>query len=133
MTPVFADTFYLLALVNPKDQAHQKALAFSGGFNGPIVTSTWILLEVGDALSQVADRPTFLRLLEDLANDPSATVVSATQEEFDKARALFAARPDKDWSMTDCTSFVIMQQRGLTDAITGDKHFEQAGFIRLLK
>jgi uncharacterized protein len=73
-----------------------------------------------------------LQLLQGLANDPGATVVLATQDLFDKTRALFAARPDKDWSMTDCSSFVIMQEQGLTEALTGDKHFEQAGFLRLL-
>jgi uncharacterized protein len=133
MNAVFADTFYFLALVNPKDQAHQKAVDFSAAFDGPIVTSTWILREVGDALSRVPDRATFLKLVNNLANDPKASLIPATQEVFEKAKALFAARPDKDWSMTDCTSFVIMQGRELTDAITGDKDFVQAGFRALLR
>jgi predicted nucleic acid-binding protein len=133
MKAVFADTFYFLALVNPKDQAHRKALDFSAGFDGSIVTSTWILMEVGDALCRVPDRATFLKLLDNLANDSSTGVVPATQDVFEKAKILFAARPDKDWSMTDCTSFVIMQEGGMTDAITGDKHFVQAGFRVLLR
>ena len=133
MNAVFADTFYLLALVNPKDQAHKKALDFSAAYDGPIVTSTWILMEVGDALCRVPDRATFLKLLDHLASDASATVVPATQDVFEKAKVLFAARPDKDWSMTDCTSFVLMQERGLTEAITGDKHFAQGGFRALLR
>ena len=133
MNAVFADTFYLLALVSPKDRAHQKALDFSAAYDGPIVTSTWILMEVGDALCRAPDRATFLKLLDNLANDANATVVPATQEAFEKAKVLFAARPDKDWSMTDCTSFVLMQERGVTDAITGDKHFVQAGFRALLR
>ena len=133
MKAVFADTFYFLAMVNPKDQAHRKALDFSAIFDGSIVTSTWILMEVGDALCRVPDRATFLKLLDDLANDPGASLVPATQDIFEKARTLFAARPDKDWSMTDCTSFVIMQDQGVTDAITGDKHFVQAGFRALLR
>ena len=133
MKAVFADTFYFLALVNPKDQAHRKALHFSAGFDGSIVTSTWILMEVGDALWRVPDRATFLKLLDNLANDSSTGVVPATQDVFEKAKILFAARPDKDWSMTDCTSFVIMQGGGMTDPITGDKHFVQAGFRALLR
>jgi uncharacterized protein len=133
MSAVLADTFYFLALVNPKDQAHKKALDFSAGFSGPIVTTTWILMEVGDALCRVPDRATYLKLLDNLANASIATVVPATQEVFEKAIALFAARPDKDWSVTDCTSFVIMQERGIKEAITGDKHFVQAGFHALLR
>jgi uncharacterized protein len=104
MNAALADTFYFLALVNPKDQAHQKALDFSAAYDGSIVTSTWILMEVGDALCRVPDRATFLKLLDDLANDPTATLIPATQDFFEKARTLFAGRPDKDWSMTDCTS-----------------------------
>jgi predicted nucleic acid-binding protein len=133
MNAVFADTFYFLALVNPKDQAHQRALDFSAAFDGTIVTSTWVLMEVGDALCRVPDRQTYLNLLDQLANDANAELVPASQAHFEKATALFAQRADKDWSMTDCTSFVIMQDRGLTDAITGDKHFVQAGFVALLR
>jgi len=105
MKAVFADAFYFLALVNPKDRAHARAM----------------------------DRAPFLALLENLATDPNAMVVPASQEAFDKARALFTARPDKEWSLTDCTSFVTMQEAGLTQAITGDRHFEQAGYVALLK
>ncbi len=88
---------------------------------------------VGDALCRVPDRATFLKPVDNLANDASATVVPASQEAFEKAKALFAARADKDWSITDCTSFILMQERGLTEAITGDKHFVQAGFRALLR
>ena len=132
MNAVFADTFFFLALVNRKDKAHRRAVEFSAISNRPMITTTWILMEVGDALWRGSDRAAFLHLLDNLANDPDATVVPATHDLFEKAKSLFAARPDKDWSMTDCTSFIVMQERGITEAITGDRDFEQAGFVRLL-
>ena len=52
---------------------------------------------------------------------------------FDEGVRLYVARPDKDWSLTDCISFVVMRERGITEALTGDRHFEQAGFVALLK
>ncbi|MEX0614137.1 MAG: hypothetical protein WD738_09030 [Pirellulales bacterium] len=78
------------------------------------------------------DRQVFLRMLDDLADDPDTTVLPADQELLEKAIALFAARPDKDWSLTDCTSFVVMQENALTEALSADHHFEQAGFAPLL-
>jgi hypothetical protein len=50
-----------------------------------------------------------------------------------KGVQLYAQRPDKEWSLTDCISFVVMTQEGIFDALTGDRHFEQAGFVALLK
>jgi predicted nucleic acid-binding protein len=132
MSAVFADTFYFLALANPRDKAHAKCVAFSQSSDRPVITTTWVLMEVGDALSRGADRGVFSQLLEDLAQDAETTVLTASQEMFEKAVALFAARPDKDWSLTDCTSFEVMQQRGLTEALTSDHHFRQAGFVTLL-
>ena len=61
------------------------------------------------------------------------TIVPAEQGLFDRGAALYAERPDKAWSLTDCISFVIMQDHGLRDAPTGDHHFEQAGFNLLMK
>ena len=132
MNAVFADTFYFLALVNRKDKAHGRCVAFSQTSDQPVITTTWILLELGDALRRGRDRTVFSQLLRDLTDDPDTTVIPADQDLFEKAVALFAARPDKEWSLTDCTSFVVMQERGLTEALTSDRHFEQAGFAALL-
>jgi predicted nucleic acid-binding protein len=127
----FADTFYFLAMVNRKDQGHQKCVAFSQASAQPVVTTTWILLEVGDALRQRRDRAVFSALLKNIDDDPDTTVVPADQSAFDKALELFHSRPDKEWSLTDCTSFITMQQNGLTEALTADHHFEQAGFAAI--
>jgi hypothetical protein len=60
-------------------------------------------------------------------------MIPATQELFDRGVALYESRPDKEWSLTDCISFVVMADHGITEALTGDRHFEQAGFVALLK
>ena len=60
-------------------------------------------------------------------------IVPATSRDFQRGLELFAARQDKRWSLTDCISFVVMQDCGLTEMLTADRHFEQAGFSILLK
>jgi len=68
-----------------------------------------------------------------LQKDPEVTIVPASADLWQRGVALFASRPDKDWSLTDCISFVVMQERGIADGLTADHHFEQAGFVALLK
>lgn len=132
MSAVFADTYYFLGLVNRKDRAHAKCVAVSNSSDRPVVTTTWVLLELGNALRRGGDRTVFTALLDDLHNDADTVVVPADQSLFEKALGLFAARQDKEWSLTDCTSFVVMQERGLIEALTSDHHFQQAGFEALL-
>ena len=91
------------------------------------------MLEVGDGLSHLGNRPRFVRLLELLRTQADAEVLSASDQLFRLGCELHAQRPDKEWSLTDCTSFVLMQQRGLEEALTADHHFEQAGFRVLMK
>lgn len=131
--PVFADTFYYLALINPHDRAHDLAVAFTQDFDGALITSGYVLMELGDALAGRPDRSSFAAVLEKLRSDSRIQVVSPSDALFDAAADLYAHRPDKEWSLTDCTSFVIMGERGLSDALTGDHHFEQAGFRALLR
>jgi uncharacterized protein len=61
-------------------------------------------------------------------NDPDVVVVRLDDDLLDRAAELFKNRPDKSWSLTDCVSFVVMKDRGIMEAFTGDHHFEQAGF-----
>lgn len=68
-----------------------------------------------------------------MRNDPDVTVIRVNADLFDAGLQLFADRLDKYWSLTDCISFVVMLREGITDALTGDHHFEQAGFRALLK
>jgi predicted nucleic acid-binding protein len=132
MDAVFADTFYFLALLNDGDAAHAKAVQV-GATARPLVTTAWVLTEVGDAFSSPQNRPAFLELLGMLDGSPDARIVGPTQELFDRGVDLFRQRPDKEWSLTDCISFVAMGDEEIADALTGDHHFEQAGFQALLK
>jgi predicted nucleic acid-binding protein len=129
----FADTFYFLALGNPGDPAHPRALALAAKPSGTLLTTAWVLTEVGDALSAPSNRAAFLRLYQRLQTSKAIEIVPPGPELFDRGLALYAARPDKGWSLTDCISFVVMSDRGLTDALTGDHHFEQAGFRAVLR
>ena len=131
MNALFADAFFFLALLNDRDAAHAKALAFEGA--APLVTTGWILMEVGDALSAPENRDAFLRLLALLRESPDARIIPLSEELFARGVELFRQRPDKEWSLTDCISFVVMADAGVSDALTGDHHFEQAGFRALLK
>jgi len=133
MTPVFADTYYFAALSNPKDRGHARAVAHARGARGPLVTTAWVVTELAEGFCKVVTRPTFSRLLALLQADAQVTIVPADQGLMDRGLALYLSRPDKDWSLTDCISFVVMTERGITDALTADHHFEQAGFVALLK
>jgi hypothetical protein len=128
VNPVFADTFYFLAIVHRDDAAHNRARSLSDGLREPILTTAWVLTEVADAMAGPGLRQVFLRLLETLKGDPTCTIVPPTEALFDQGLRLYGARADKDWSLTDCISFVVMRQHGITRALTGDRHFEQAGF-----
>jgi len=132
MTPVFADTSFYVALLNVSDVHHQRALEFLRAPSGPVVTTEFVILEVGNFMRRPADRPYFLALLKDLEHDESSSVVTSSSELLARGVELFRERPDKSWSLTDCASFVVMRERGITDALTADVHFRQAGFSAIL-
>lgn len=131
--PTFADSFYLLALFNPRDADHDLAVAASQTISGAVVTTDWVLTEVADALSDPVNRVACGEFLDDLWRSPRVQIEAASRKLFNAGWALFRQRPDKDWSLTDCISFVVMQEHGIADALTGDRHFEQAGFRALLR
>jgi uncharacterized protein len=124
---LFADTFYWIALLNPYDGFHGAVMNFS--IDDRLVTSLSVQIEVLDALSG----STYLRKLgvhfwEGCLNDSKITVVPLDTTLTERAMDLYKSRSDKMWSYTDCTSFVIMQQRNISMALTADQHFRQAGF-----
>ena len=133
MNPYFADTFYYLALLNPSDQAHEHSLRVTAALDRPLITTAWILTEVADALCAPERRVAVAEFVDSVRADPAVELVPPTAELFARGIALFRGRPDKHWSLTDCISFVVMEERGIRDALTADRHFEQAGFVALLK
>src|SRR5262245_36200068 len=108
MRTAFAHSFCFFALVNDTDPAHVKARAFLQTYRGRLLTTGWVLTEVGDGLSRPANRPSFLLTVETLRNEPNATIVPCSDELLQAGIDLYSQRPDKEWSLTDCVSFVVM-------------------------
>jgi predicted nucleic acid-binding protein len=133
MNPIFVDSSYFLALLSPRDAWHIAAIHLSGSNRAPVVTTEFVLLEVANTLSSSGRRAAFRAVLDDLHDDPNAVTVPASSELLRAGVNLYLNRPDKEWSLTDCTSFVVMEREGLTEALTADHHFEQAGFKALLR
>lgn len=98
-----------------------------------MLTTAWVLTEVADGLASPATRGTFAQVLRELKADPRVVIIQPNAALFDAGIELYEQRSDKDWSLTDCISFVAMREAGISDALTGDRHFEQAGFRALLK
>jgi len=136
MKTVFADTGYWIALLDPQDTLHSKAINLSVTFTQvQIVTSEMVLTEI---LNHFSKRGNFLRhaaanFIESLQENPAITIAPQTDSIFQQALILYKQRPDQAWSHTDCSSFCIMQQQNILEALAYDKHFEQAGFIALLR
>ncbi len=120
MSVVFADAFYFVAWLNRRDQHHQRALQFSRDFRARLLTSDWVLMEVTDALAESECRGRVRDFILHLRGAASCEIVPASRELQDRALDLYHQHADKKWTLTDCVSFVIMRERGVTDALTGD-------------
>ncbi len=90
------------------------------------------MLEVGDALCSQSLRQNTANFLQNIYQLKSTKIITFSQNLLQSGLNLYEQRSDKDWSLTDCISFVVMQREQIQEAFTSDKHFEQAGFIRLL-
>ena len=132
MKRVFGDSLFFIALLNERDQFHAAARAVDAAGPLDIVTTRWILAEVADALAAAPWRERASVFLRCSVANPYLRVVQDSDRLFDRGVHLYQQRKDKDWSLTDCISFTVMADEGLTDALTGDRHFEQAGFRALL-
>jgi predicted nucleic acid-binding protein len=133
MKAIFADTSYFLGLMISNDAVHAKAVEFSEKSAAPLVTTDWVVMEMGNFLSQPAVRGVFLQWLTAMRREARVTIIEASRGLLDEGIELFANRQDKYWSLTDCISFVIMARYEIGEAATADHHFEQAGFVALLK
>ncbi len=131
MKPLFADSFYFVALLNRADQYHKRVAAAANQLREDLVTTDWVLTEVADALAESTMRRLVPQFIRDLARDRKVQLIRASEELFARGLQLYQDRPDKDWTLTDCISFVVMSESEITDALTGDRHFQQAGFKAL--
>jgi len=134
MTALFAETFYWVALADFTDSAHQHALALTAErTDTPIVTTDEVLAEY---LTFFATAPEQMRRkavinARRILDDPGVRVVPQSRGSLLSGMALYEARPDKGYSLTDCISMQTMRKEGLTEALTNDRHFEQEGFRAL--
>ena len=136
MRLVFVDTAAWIALLNQDDDLHTQAQSVMQQLqtNGTVlITSEFVLLEIADALNQWEFRRKTVRFISSLRQMESLQIVGISRDLLDAGWELYRQRLDKAWGLTDCTSFVVMQQKSISMAFTSDKHFEQAGFIRLMK
>ncbi|CAN1212962.1 Ribonuclease VapC [Tumidithrix helvetica PCC 7403] len=130
---IFIDTLFVVALVNPRDQYHHIAKQFSEQLeNEQFLTTEAILLEVGNALSRNY-RSKAIEIIEYFYSSPEVEIVSLTPELFRLAFALYKKHQDKEWGLVDCISFIVMQEKKSSKALTFDRHFSQAGFQSLMR
>ncbi len=129
---VFADTSFYLAIMRASDPAHAKAHS-EAELRRSIVTTEFVIVELGNACSRAPDHADFLTLVEGMRSSSRVTVIPLDSRLLTRGLHRMSERPDKDWSLTDCISFLIMEDAGLTQALTTDRHFEQAGFQALLR
>ena len=136
MNAIFADTGYWIALFNPRDDLHAKALTVARVTQGRlIVTSQMVLTEFPNHYASLGQpfRQQAVQVVRSLQQAGEVEIVPQTDEQFQAALTFYAQRPDKEWSLVDCASFLIMQERNLTEALAHDEHFQQAGFVPLLR
>lgn len=133
MSSVFADTSFFVAFLNPRDSLHARAKSWMGNVPGVLITTDWVILELANYLCDMPQRIHVSPFIEELRNEPDVQIIKADRATLDAGLRLYSQRPDKDWSLTDCISFAVMKELKITDALTADHHFEQAGFKCILE
>lgn len=135
MNKFFLDAAYAIALSAVTDQYHKKAEILAGQIETDaiqMITTRAVVLEIGNALAKLRYRAAAIELLDSLEEDPNVKIIALSEELYNRAMELYRQRSDKEWGLTDCVSFMVMQDYGITDALTTDEHFKQAGFRALL-
>lgn len=132
---VFVDTVAWIALINKSDVLHTPArqqMSVLRQQNARLITTEFVLLEVADALSEPNLRSSTVTYLDGLRKLTVLQIVPASSALFAAGWTRYSQRPDKEWGLTDCTSFIVMEQEEITQVFTSDRHFEQAGFVKLI-
>jgi len=132
---VFLDTNGWLALMNASDQLHQRAdtgWRDLGKRGYSIVLTDWVIAETGNGLAKTRARNHFSQIANLFVTNPRCRVVFITDGLLLRALDLYSARTDKHWGLVDCSSFLVMNDEKIAEALTNDHHFHQAGFRPLL-
>jgi uncharacterized protein len=133
---VFLDTTFAIALSTPQDNLYRRAIQLAELLEAAgtrLVTTQAVMLEIGNLLSKQPLRQGAVMLLNALAADSKVEIVPLSPELYDRAFQLYCDRSEKEWKFIDCVSFVVMQYSGITEALTANEHFQQAGFRALLR
>ena len=135
MKQIFADTSYWIALVNPRDHIHAKAVSVTQQLSSAkILTSEMVLTEVLNSFSDAGPlRQAVGGIVQRLRSNRDVIIVPQTSEQFESALRRYKQAADKSWSLTDCASFQVMEAEQIRAALTHDQHFAQAGFEVLLR
>lgn len=136
MGEVFADTGYWIALISTRDDLRESAAQATNSLgNRRLVTREMVLVEVLNHFARQGEvaRRTAAETVMRLRNNPSSEVIEQTAGQFESAVSLYVNRLDQSWSLVDCSSFVLMEERGIRDALAYDVDFVQAGFNALLR
>lgn len=129
----FIDSQFVVARINNKDEHHERAVQLARQYDGKeLVTTDAILLEVGNALAR-QHRLEAIAVIDNFQTSPEIEIVRLDPEIFEQAFDLFKSHSDKTWGLVDCVSFVVMRQHEISDALTYDQHFVQAGFRALMR
>ncbi|CAN5343003.1 hypothetical protein BH20ACI1_BH20ACI1_03590 [soil metagenome] len=133
---VFVDTAARIGLLLTGDELHEQATETIRKLrrqDARLITTEAILTEFLNALSAVKFRAKAIAFVDALRTLANVEIILNNVELFEKGLNLYRERTDKNWSLTDCGSFVVMREREINTAFTSDKHFRQAGFVRLLE
>lgn len=130
---IFADTGWFVALVNPNDALHNRALRWLAAISEPIATTEYVLLETFNALSSASIRRRCHEVISRTVVDLQIQLVRGDTALFNAGMKMHRDRTDKAWSLADCISFQLMLRSEMTQALAHDHHFEQAGFEALLR
>lgn len=130
---IFVDTLFVVALINRRDQYHEQASTLAEQFDGrPLLITSAVLLEIGNALAR-GFKQEAAELMEHFLTSDEVEVVHVTPELFEEAFTLYRSYTDKEWGLVDCISFAVMRRMSVTQALTFDHHFAQAGFQPLMR
>ncbi len=133
MSRRLADAALFIAVLNRRDRFHSWASDYYLHTRDHLLVPFPVLIEVGNYFSESARRDQVSSFLQRIRDDARVTCVALDAELMSEGIDLYAARSDKEWGLTDCISFVLMQKAGIQEAVTTDHHFEQAGFTILMK
>jgi uncharacterized protein len=130
---VFVDTLFVIALINKRDQYHERAAELADQLEGqPLLVTDAVLLEIGNALARNF-RHEAVDVIEEFFASEEVEIVRLDPDLFERAFSTYKGHQDKEWGLVDCASFVVMKEASVSAALTFDQHFVQAGFKAMLR